>query len=183
MKAALLMDANIQLMDAKNEYDAELAIAKNLYLDDEGIVDMVAKVNIAMKTNKNWMESASNPEDLGDDEHVSLGEVRDEPIEQVDLPPDADDHLDIIAWLKSPEGIKEFEKDFNFDVPSFSLGISQICQQVQGEHGEVVETKKEHMEPEKKTKRDIKVRPAYRSPYVQRNTNIISHYSRQEIAV
>ena len=50
MKAALLMDANIQLMDAKNEYDAELAIAKNLYLDDEGIVDMVAKVNIAMKT-------------------------------------------------------------------------------------------------------------------------------------
>ena len=50
MKAALLMDANIQLMDAKNEYDAELAIAKNLYLDDERIVDMVAKVNIAMKT-------------------------------------------------------------------------------------------------------------------------------------
>ena len=44
------MDANIQLMDAKNEYDAELAIAKNLYLDDERIVDMVAKVNIAMKT-------------------------------------------------------------------------------------------------------------------------------------
>ena len=50
MKAASLMDANIQLMDAKNEYDAELAIAKNLYLDDERIVDMVAKVNIAMKT-------------------------------------------------------------------------------------------------------------------------------------
>ncbi|WOG95277.1 hypothetical protein DCAR_0414589 [Daucus carota subsp. sativus] len=47
----------------------------------------------------------------------------------------------------------------------------------------LLETRKEQMEPEKKTKRDIKVGPAYRSPYVQRNTNIFSHYSRQEIAV
>ena len=53
MKAALLMDANIQLMEAKNVYDAELAIAKNLYPDDERIVDMEAKVNTAMETNKN----------------------------------------------------------------------------------------------------------------------------------
>lgn len=231
--ATLLIDANIQLIQAKSQYESQLANAKELHPNDEKIVKIEKQIKDLFKANK-WMDSDSFEEDVRNTEDISqfpsqeekAGDISQFPnqeekagldlvdeAEKNELPPDHDDHLDIIAWLKSPEGILELEKDFenqpcpdNLMCPSFSLGISQICKEVMEEHGREdnkkgdEEVMEEHgrednnkgdeyktplppKEPEKRIKRDIKVGPAFRSPYIQRNIDINSSYSKQEIAV
>ncbi|KAK1371105.1 hypothetical protein POM88_037197 [Heracleum sosnowskyi] len=147
------------------------------------------------------MDSESYEDSFRDNENINIFPIQEEEaivntivdaVEETDLPPDHDDYLDIIAWLKSPEGILEIENDFqNQFIPSFSLGISQVCNEVMEEHGRDDYNKEGDdnrtplppKEPENKTKRDIKVGPAFRSPYIERNIDINSSYSRQEIAV
>lgn len=216
LKAALLIDVNIQLTEAKTAYESQLANAKELHPDDEKILEIEKRIKDLFKENK-WMDSESNMEDdfqniekiakcASQEEGVGLDTV--DAIEDNELPPYHDDHLDLIAWLKSPEGIMEFEKDIqdpqcpsvstgivqdvdDLQCPSFSLGISQICKDVMEEHGKDDESKEGDdnetplppKEPEKRTKRDMKVGPAYRSPYIQRNIDVNASYSKQEIAV
>lgn len=194
MKASLVIDANIRLKESKSDYETELNNAKKLYPGDERITEVETNMKEFFEANK-WMDTESNlQDDCVECDNISSQEddFDIDAVKSDDLPPDHDDHLDIIAWLKSPEGMLEIEKDYDEQfVPSFSLGISQICQEVMEEHGADAENiewddsitplpLKEH---EKRTKRDVKVGPAYRSPYVQRNIDVNSSYSKEEIAV
>ncbi|KAK1353157.1 hypothetical protein POM88_052995 [Heracleum sosnowskyi] len=200
MKAVFLIDANIQLIEAKDEYEAELANAKELHPNDEKIFEIEKRIKDLFKANK-WMDSESYEDSIRDNENINIFPSQEEEVvvntvvdavEETELPPDHDDYLDIVAWLKSPEGILEIENDFqNQFIPSFSLGISQVCNEVMEEHGRDEYNKEGDdnrtplppKEPENKTKREIKVGPAFRSPYIERNIDINSSYSRQEIAV
>ncbi|KAK1353761.1 hypothetical protein POM88_052126 [Heracleum sosnowskyi] len=163
--------------EAKAEYEIGLANAKALHPNDENIFEIEKKIKDLFKSNK-WM-------DIDVVENI-------EAIENNELPPDHDDYLDIIAWLKSPEGMLEIEKDFEDQyIPSFSLRVSQICKEVIEEHGTDDGNNEEDdnrtpvppKEPEKRTKRNVKVGPAFRSPYIERNIDINSSYSNQEIVI
>ncbi|KAK1359789.1 hypothetical protein POM88_044263 [Heracleum sosnowskyi] len=200
IKAVFLIDANIQLIEAKDEYEAELANAKELHPNDEKIFEIEKRIKDLFKANK-WMDSESYEDSFHDNENINIFPSQEEEVvvntvvdvvEETELPPDHDDYLNIVAWLKSPEGILEIENDFqNQFIPSFSLGISQVCNDVMEEHGRDEYNKEGDdnrtplppKEPENKTNRDIKVGPAFRSPYIERNIDINSSYSRQEIAV
>ncbi|KAK1353755.1 hypothetical protein POM88_052120 [Heracleum sosnowskyi] len=202
-KAVFLIDANIQFTEAKAEYEIGLANAKALHPNDENIFEIEKKIKDLFKSNK-WMDSESCEDDFckndtifpsQDDEVVvhTVDVVENiEAIENNELPPDHDDYLDIIAWLQSPEGMLEIEKDFEDQyIPSFSLGVSQICKEVMEEHGTDDGNNEEDdnrtpvppKEPEKRTKRNVKVGPAFRSPYIERNIDINSSYSNQEIVI
>ncbi|KAK1395321.1 hypothetical protein POM88_014377 [Heracleum sosnowskyi] len=202
-KTVFLIDANIQFTEAKAEYEIGLANAKALHPNDENIFQIEKKIKYLFKSNK-WMDSESYEDDFckndtifpsQDDEaivHTVDAVENNEAIENNELPPDHDDYLDIIAWLKSPEGMLEIEKDFEDQyIPSFSLGVSQICKKVMEEHkrddGKNEEddnrTPVPPKEPEKRTNRNAKVGPAFRSPYIERNIDINSSYSNQEIFV
>ncbi|KAK1359721.1 hypothetical protein POM88_044195 [Heracleum sosnowskyi] len=192
--------ANIQLTEAKTEYEAQLANAKKLHPNDERILETEKRIRDLFKANK-WMDTESYEDSFRDNENINIFPSQEEEavvntivdaVEETELPPDHDDYLDIIAWLKSPEGILEIENDFqNQFIPSFSLGISQVCNEVMEEHGRDYYNKEGDdnrtplppKEPENKTKRDIKVGPSFRSPYIERNIDINSSYSRQEIVV
>lgn len=183
-------------MEVKNKYECELAHTKELHLNNKNIVEIEEKVKNLFEEN-NWMDTESNlDDDFVENERISKSTVEKEvevhpsyEVEKQHLPPDNDGHLDIIAWLKSPEGMLEIQKDYeDLYAPSFSLGISQICQEVMEEHGGDAEKNQgeDNMTPlhqKKRVKRAIKVGPAYRSPYIQRNINVNSNYTKEEIAV
>ncbi|KAK1353775.1 hypothetical protein POM88_052140 [Heracleum sosnowskyi] len=178
-------------------------LTKELHPNDENNFEIEKKIKDLFKSNK-WMDSESFEDDFckndtifpsQDDEavvHIVDVVENSEAIENNELPLDHDYYLDIIAWLKSPEGMLEIEKDFEDQyIPSFSLGVSQICKEVMEEHGTDDGNNEEDdnrtpvppKEPEKRTKRNVKVGPAFRSPYIERNIDINSSYSNQEIAV
>ncbi|KAK1375598.1 hypothetical protein POM88_031791 [Heracleum sosnowskyi] len=199
-KIVFLIDANIQLIEEKDEYEAELANAKELHPNDEKIFEIEKRIKYLFKANK-WMDSESYEDSFRDNENINIFPSQEEEVvvntvvdavEETELPPDHDDYLDIVAWLKSPEGILEIENDFqNQFIPSFSLGISQVCNEVMEEHGRDEYNKEGDdnrtplppKEPENKTKREIRVGPAFRSPYIERNIDINSSYSMQEMVV
>ena len=203
----MLIDANLELIEAKNQYESELDKAKELHPNDEKIDEIEKSIKDLFKANK-WIDSESYENDFCNDEDIQMCASQEEQarldtvdrVKKSELPPDHDDYLDLIAWLKSPEGILEIERDYemiereydNKQCPSFSLGISQLCKELMEEHGSDADGNKDdgkrtdplpQKQMEKRTKREIKVGPAFRSPYLQRNIDVNSSYTRQEIAV
>ncbi|KAK1387728.1 hypothetical protein POM88_015906 [Heracleum sosnowskyi] len=170
MKVVFLIDANIQLTEAKTEYEAQLANAKKLHPIDKRTLETKKRIRDLFKANK-WMDSESYEDSFRDNENINIFPSQEEEavvntivdaVEEAELPPYHDDYLDIIAWLKSPEGMLEIENDFqNQFIPSFSLGISQVCNKVMEEHdiddynkeGDDNRTPLPPKEPENKTKR------------------------------
>ncbi|KAK1353768.1 hypothetical protein POM88_052133 [Heracleum sosnowskyi] len=126
-KVVFLIDANIQFTEVKAEYEIELANAKALHPNDENIFEIEKKIKDLFKSNK-WMDSESCEDDFckndtifpSQDDEVVVHTVdvveNSEAIENNELPLDHDDYLDIIAWLKSPEGMLEIEKILKINI-------------------------------------------------------------------
>lgn len=212
-KASRLVDAMIHFMEAENEYKSELDNAKNLHPDDLKFIqhfgrnnyslrDYFDEIDIAVGDDADF-DSVNSEQAQGANDSVLQSEQQ-----EVELHPDHEDNVDILNWLNSPEGLVAMQQDYDDRlVPSFSLGVSQICKEIREEHGEAniyenkeAEENKEgddkeeddkeednitpmDKEPKQRAKRDVKVGPAFRSPYVQRIIDINSKYTIEEFYV
>lgn len=114
--------------------------------------------------------------------------------EHAEIDPNELDMIELVEYLNSTQGRKDIEEyEEEMSAPSFSLGIDnpvmEICKEINKEHcadaepdaNKFVTPAPEKME--QRTKREAKIGPLYRSPYVRREIDLNEKYSVQDYAV
>lgn len=115
-------------------------------------------------------------------------------IENAEIDPEELDMIELIEYINSTQGRKDMEQyEEEMSIPSFSLGIDNpvidICKEINKEHSVEEEPQANIFitpAPEKKeqrAKREAKLGPAYRSPYVRREIDMNEKYSVQDYAI